>query len=113
MIIGITGNSGSGKTILAKELAQELSKKKVKLIDADKVVKKLSKPGNKYYEEIVKLFGKEILLKNKELNRNKIADIIFDNSSERKKLDDLTYKYVVGKIKEDIKTCKSEIIIAF
>lgn len=112
MIVGITGNSGAGKSEVAKILSQKID---VEIIDADKVVRNLSKPGNKYYEKILELFGNEILTGNA-LNRQKIAEIIYNDNTKRKELNNLTYKYVVDEIKakveEKIKDNKNVVIDA-
>ena len=99
MIIGITGNSGTGKTEIAKIFAKKINGV---IIDADKIAKELSMPGNTYFEEIIKLFGEEVIENNK-LNRKKIAEIIFNNNEKRAKLNDLTNKYVVQEIINEIK----------
>lgn len=107
MIIGITGNSGSGKSEISKILSQKIN---AKIIDADKIVRKIAEPGNKYYEKQVELFGKEILINNK-LNRKKIAEIIYNNSGKREELNKLTYKYVVDEIKNEIKNMAEKNVI--
>ena len=108
MVIGITGNSGTGKTEISKLLAEKINSE---IIDADKIVKEIEKPGNQYFEKIVELFGKEIL-ENNNLNRKKVAEIIYKNKSMRNKLDKLTFKYVVAEIKEKVnKSNKQNIII--
>ena len=71
-----------------------------KIIDADEIVRKISVPGNEYYEKKLELFGKEILINN-ELNTRKIADIIYTDSEKRQALNELTYKYVVDAIKKE------------
>jgi len=107
MIIGITGNSGSGKSEISKILSKKIN---AKIIDADEIVKKISEPGNEYYKKQVELFGKEILIDNK-LNRKKIAEIIYNNTEKREALDKLTYKYVVDAIKKEIHLEKEKNII--
>lgn len=96
-ILGITGNSGSGKTLISKLLKDEYD---ANLIDADKIAKEISKQGMKYFNEIVKEFGKDVLLENGEINRAKLAEIIFADDKKRERLNKLTFKYVVEKIKE-------------
>ena len=54
MVIGVTGNSGSGKSEVSKILAKKIN---AIIINADEEVKKLSEPGNIYYEKIIKKFG--------------------------------------------------------
>lgn len=108
LIIGVTGNSGSGKTSISKLLEKKLN---VDIIDADKVVKEMSMPGAIYFKEIVKKFGKDILLENGELNKQKLAGIIFTNNEKREALNSLTFKYVVEEITKRAKLSKSEIVI--
>ena len=108
MIIGITGNSGSGKSEVAKILAKKIG---AKIIDADEVVKELSEPGQKYYEKIVELFGENILNNNK-LNRPKIAEIIYNDKTKREALNKITYIYIVDEIKKRAQKEKELIIDA-
>lgn len=108
MIIGITGASGSGKTSLSKFLKEIY---KGTLIDADEIVKNMSTPGNIYFVEIVKHFGKEILLSNGQINKSKLAQEIFTDKEKKNKLDSLTFKYVVEEIKQQVKLSKNKTIV--
>ena len=107
-IIGITGSSGSGKSTITKILGEEL---KAKTIYADKVVKKLQQKGKEYLSEIIKLFGKDYLTEDGELNREKLAKIIFEDTQKREKLNELTKKYVAEEIKKQIKEADFEYVI--
>lgn len=107
-VIGITGSSGSGKSTLTKILAKKLN---AKVIDADKVVKQMQKPGTIYFEKIVDLFGKEILQQDGNLNRRKLAQIIFQDELKKEEINKLTYKYVVEEIKTQIKNAREECTI--
>lgn len=71
------------------------------MINADQIVKELSKCGEQYYRDIVKQFGKEILLENKEINRPKLAQIIFNDTQRRKELNKLTSMHIARKIQEE------------
>ena len=42
------------------------------------------------------------ILKNNELDRKKLADIVFSNKTEKEKLDSLTFEYVVKEIKSEL-----------
>lgn len=101
MIIGITGSSGSGKSLVSELLSKRLN---ANLICADEIVKKMQIKGNRYLEEIIHVFGKEILLPSGELDRNKLAIIVFQDSEKKQKLDKLTEKYVVEEVKQQIQT---------
>lgn len=98
MIIGITGNSGSGKTIISKILAEKIN---AKIIDADKIAKKMTSNKTGYLKEIIKIFGQEILEDDK-LNRKKLAEIIYKNKIKKHQLDKLTYKYVAKEIQKEV-----------
>ena len=108
MIIGITGNSGSGKTSISKLLKEKLEADN---INADEVVKEMSMPGAVYYKEIVKTFGEDILLDNGEINKPKLADIIFKSNEKRDTLNSLTFKYIVEEIKTRVASSKNEKVI--
>lgn len=99
MIIGITGNSGAGKSEVAKVLAKKLN---MDIIDADKVAKKLAEPGNEYFEKILEIFGSDLLTENG-FNRQKIAKIIYGNNKKRRQLDYITYTYIGNEIRTQIR----------
>lgn len=98
MIIGITGNSGSGKTIISKILAEKIN---AKIIDADKIAKEMTSNKTEYLKEIIKIFGQEILEDDK-LNRKKLAEIIYKNKIKKHQLNKLTYKYVAKEIQKEV-----------
>lgn len=99
MVIGITGSSGAGKSTVCEILKNEYN---AKIIDADKIAKQLSKKGTDYLTEIVNKFGQEILLENGELNRQKLAQIIYKSQEKREMLNRCTFKYIREEIKEKI-----------
>lgn len=108
MIIGITGNSGSGKTSMSKLLKKEFN---ADIINADEVVAEMSIKGTVYFKEIIKAFGEDVLLENGEINKAKLANIIFLSNEKREILNLLTFKYIVEEIKERVNLSKSEIVI--
>lgn len=107
MIIGITGSSGAGKSTVCEILEEKYNSK---TINADKIARNLSKKGTKYLNEIVKKFGNEILLDNGELNRRKLANIIYAEEEKRNKLNKITFKYIKKEIKEQIIKSNNEMI---
>ena len=71
----------------------------------------MSMPGAVYYEEIIKVFSEDILLENAEINKSKLADIIFKDNGKRDILNSLTFRYIVDEIKTRVDSSKSEIVI--
>ena len=100
MVIGITGNSGAGKSVICGELIKRIDD--AVLIDADSIVKDMQKEGESYYTEIVNTFGECILNKDRTINRKALGDIVFSNREEKQKLDDLTRMYVVLEMNKKI-----------
>lgn len=111
MIIGITGNSGTGKTSICKKILQIKEKNQITLIDADRIVKEISVPGHEYFNQIINIFGKEITLSNGNVDRKKLANIIFSDNKKRELLNKNTYKYVVEEIKKQVKESKNKTVI--
>lgn len=105
MIIGVTGSSGAGKSTVCEMLQNEYN---IKIVNADKIAKELSKKGTNYLKDIVKQFGTEILLENGELNRAKLAEIIYSDTSKREKLNECTFKHIKEEIKNNIKQIYNE-----
>ena len=107
-VIGITGNSGSGKTTATKILKSLCD---AEVIDADKVVRELSVPGTKYLDAIKEKFGESVFLEDGTLNRKALAEKIYNSKEDLEVLNGLTFKYVVEEIKFRIEESKSEIIV--
>lgn len=107
-VIGITGNSGSGKTTATKILKRLCD---AEVIDADKVVRELSVPGTKYLDVIKEKFGESVFLEDGTLNRKALAEKIYNSKEDLEVLNGLTFKYVVEEIKFRIEESKSEIIV--
>ncbi len=97
-IIGVTGNIGSGKTIISEKFKEENSC----VINADKVGHKILEYKKYAYEEVVEQFGETILIDNKKIDRKKLGEIVFNNKNKLAKLTLITHKYIVKYILETI-----------
>ena len=107
-IIGVTGSSGAGKDTLCEILENKYN---AEIVDADKIAKELSKKGTMYLKSIVDCFGSKIVNRQGELNRKKLASIIFEDEKKREELNKLTFIYVVDEIKRRISKLKKDIIV--
>lgn len=99
-IIGITGSSGAGKSTVCDILQEKYD---VKVIDADKIAKHLSKSGTEYVKEIAEKFGKNILNEAGELKRKELAELIYAEPEKRKCLNSCTFKYIRKEIENEIR----------
>ncbi|MFZ5649074.1 MAG: dephospho-CoA kinase [Bacillota bacterium] len=91
MIIGLTGNIGSGKSTVSSRLA-ELG---AEVIDTDQVSRDVVAQGTGGLKKIVGEFGPGVLNEKGELDRAKMASIVFENPGARKKLESIIHPEVI------------------
>ena len=83
LVIGVTGSIATGKSTVAAML-EELG---AKTIDFDVLSRVVVEPGKPAYEDIVAFFGKQVLNKDKTLNREKLREIVFRDLEKKKKME--------------------------
>lgn len=97
-IIGITGGIGSGKTTVT----EFLKAKGYQVVDADMVSREIVEPGTTVLGELVSHFGASILQSDGTLNRKRLAELAFVNSSEKDELDRITHDAILQNITQKI-----------
>jgi dephospho-CoA kinase len=90
VMVGLTGGLGAGKTTIA-ELFQNCG---AKVIDADQLARDVVKPGKPAWKDITKLFGSKVLYSDNTLNRQALAQIVFQNPSQLKILQNIIHPRV-------------------
>jgi len=91
---GLTGGIATGKSTVAAFFRSAGAI----IIDADAIAHKVVRKGCPAWQDIVTHFGRQALLSDGELNRKYIGAIIFNNSSERRILNDIIHPYVFQEI---------------
>lgn len=89
--IGLTGGIGAGKSTAAKRF-RELG---VLVLDADEISRASLKKGGACYSDVAALFGSEILTLDYEIDRKKLASIVFDDEEKRRQLNAIVHPYVI------------------
>lgn len=90
LLIGLTGGIASGKSLVAKAL-KDLG---AYLIDADEIAHELIKRGSSAWEDIVDRFGPDILKEDKEIDRPRLAQIIFADPEKRFELNSILHPHI-------------------
>ncbi len=90
VLVAVTGGIGSGKSTFSKEVL----KKGLKLHDADKEVSKLYLKPNQAFLKYLKFIGLGESIKNKKINKKIVSNIVFNNHSIKKKLENYIFKIV-------------------
>ena len=94
LIVGLTGGVASGKSVVSRILKEEGAY----LIDADQIARELVQPRTSAWEELVKVFGKEILQKDGSIHRKQLAAKVFSDPKQR----DLLNRTLHPRIKEEM-----------
>jgi dephospho-CoA kinase len=97
-IIGLTGGIGSGKSTVASYIAS----KGIPVYIADEEAKKIMELPE-VISEVQQLFDEDVLLENNQLNRVKIADIVFKNPQKLQELNAVIHPKVKQHFKEWLK----------
>jgi dephospho-CoA kinase len=87
LILGITGNIASGKSLIAKAFAE----KGAALVDADQLAREIVAPGSRVLQQLIERFGAAILGKGGEMNRERLAEIVFADPAAREALNRITH----------------------
>ena len=97
MIIGVTGGVGCGKSSVLSLLQEKYN---AVIIMADEVAKELMLPGNASYYAVAEYFGNSILMNGtgSEIDRKKLAAIVFHDQSKLEALNQMTHPLVKEKI---------------
>ncbi len=87
ILLGVTGGVASGKTTVARMI----EKLGAPTIDFDLLSRIVVAPNKPAWEEILTCFGKQVLLADKSLDREKLSRIVFSNPAQRRKLEDIIH----------------------
>lgn len=90
LVVGLTGGIGSGKTAVSEILAEQGAY----VIDADQIARELVEPQRPAWIELVRTFGKEILLGEGSIDRKKLAEKIFANPNQREHLNRILHPLI-------------------
>ena len=91
MFIGVTGGVGAGKSTILQILEDKYN---AHIIMADDVARELMNKGKASYRAIVKEFGDDILREDGEIDRQKLAEIVFQDEEKLNKLNSIVHPLV-------------------
>lgn len=103
-VIGLTGGIASGKSTVSMLLKQ----KGAAIIDADEIAKEIMQPGKPAWTEVVEHFGKGILREDGNIDRKKLAQIVFSDEKELETLNRITHPRIVEEIKRRLKSFREK-----
>ena len=104
VVAGLTGGIATGKSTVSLILREAGAI----IIDTDTIARDAVKKDLPAWHEIVRIFGKEVLLPNGEIDRAYLGGIIFRDSSKKEILNKIVHPHVIQKVAELIEDIGKE-----
>jgi len=96
LVLGLTGGIGSGKSTVSGMLEA----RGAVIIDADRIVRELQQPGEPVFEAMVEAFGPGIVAADGTLDRQAVADIVFNDPDQLQRLNGIVHPAVGARMAE-------------
>ncbi|MFJ8893838.1 dephospho-CoA kinase [Leifsonia sp. NPDC102414] len=91
-LIGLTGGIASGKSTIARRLAEHGAV----VVDADRIAREVVEPGTPALTQIAETFGPGVIAADGSLNRPALGAIVFADEDARLKLNAITHPAVLA-----------------
>ena len=104
IVIGLTGGIASGKSTVS----QMLSELGATVIDADKVGHEAFRPHSDAWRDLVATFGSGILGQDEEIDRGKLAAIVFDDPKALEQLDRIMHPLMYRVVEQRIEALRRQ-----
>ena len=104
LVVALTGGIGSGKSTVAQNFA-ELG---ALVIDADQLARMAIERGTDGFADVLLRFGDEVIL-NGDIDRKKLAEIVFSDEKARKDLEAIIHPRVQALFAQAVVTVESDI----
>lgn len=90
LLVGLTGGIGAGKSTVAELLAE----RGALVIDADDLARRAVAPGTAGFDRVVEVFGEGILGPEGDIDRARLAEIVFADEERRRELEAIVHPEV-------------------
>ena len=107
MKVGLTGGIGAGKSTVA----DMFSKLGAVVIRSDELARQVIEPNTPGFQKVLSRFGNQILQENGSIDRQKLAQIVFNDKNSLKDLEEIIHPLVRNKTSELIDSQTQETIV--
>ena len=107
MKVGLTGGIGAGKSTVA----DMFSKLGAVVIRSDELARQVIEPNTPGFQKVLSRFGNQILQENGSIDRQKLAQIVFNDQNSLKDLEEIIHPLVRNKTSELIGSQTQETIV--
>jgi len=110
LLVGLTGGLGSGKSTVARMLAE----RGAVVVDADELARRALDPGSSGYEKVLRSFGDEVLAPGGTIDRDALASEVFSDPEKRRTLESITHPEVFRLLAGEVETLRdTDAIVVF
>ena len=106
LVVALTGGIGSGKSTVG-QMFQDLG---AIVTDSDQLAREVVERGTTGFDQIIAAFGDEVL-KNGDLNRAFLAELVFKDPAKREQLEQITHPMIRKAFAKIVESAKSDSII--
>ena len=106
LIVALTGGIGSGKSTVG-QIFGDLG---AIVTDSDQLARDVVERGTTGFDQIIGAFGDEVL-KNGDLNRAALADLVFKDPAKRKQLEQITHPLIRKAFAKIVESAKGDSIV--
>ncbi|GGL10408.1 dephospho-CoA kinase [Sphaerisporangium melleum] len=107
--VGLTGGIGSGKS----EVARRLAERGAVVVDADKIAREVVEPGTSGLALIVTEFGPEVLREDGSLDRERLGKIVFADSAKLARLNAIVHPRVGERVAELQRAAPPDAVVVY
>jgi dephospho-CoA kinase len=111
ILIGLTGNIATGKSEVARLLAELGAPDLVSIIDADRVAHEVMRPGGPAYGPVLEAFGPEILAADGSIDRGKLGALVFRDPAALRRLETAVHPAVLAEVDRRIAEASERVIV--
>ena len=108
LVIALTGGIGAGKSSAGSLLAQLGAIH----ISADQLAREILERGEEGYNQVIAHFGDEVLTSGA-IDRQKLAEIVFNDSAKRESLEKITHPLIYQRFKEIRKSLPENSVLVY
>jgi dephospho-CoA kinase len=106
LVVALTGGIGSGKSTVG-QIFEDLG---AVVTDSDQLARNVVERGTTGFDQIVAAFGDEVL-KNGDLDRAALAEVIFKNPSKRTQLEQITHPLIRRAFAKIVESAQNDSIV--